>query len=143
MTTTKFLTEQTTSKLMDYQIQKISYQIKDYIQLNEELDQYHFDVCPKCGKVHPRLTKGGFSNSGKQMLRCQDCGKRFVVDRGQLTFYSHQSSAQWNDLITDTLDGKSLLHTAAKLDVHEITVFRMRHKFMKFLEDEVSPICPL
>ena len=53
------------------------------------MDTYHFEYCPKCGCYHPRLVKSGFTNSGKQMLRCKECEKRFVVDRGQLTFYSH------------------------------------------------------
>lgn len=75
------------------------------------------------------------------MFRCLECNKRFVVDHGQLTYYSHQSQYKWNDLIIDTIAGKSLLSTAAKLDVDEKTVFRMRHKFLRFLEEEQYPIC--
>lgn len=44
---------------------------------NKEVEQYHFEVCPKCGKLHPHLVKRGFSNSRKQMLQFKDCGKRF------------------------------------------------------------------
>ena len=128
--TQSFLTEHATSHLMDYQIQKINRQIQDFIHVNQEIDHYHFDVCPKCGKKHPRLIKAGLANSGKQMLKCKDCGKRFVVDRGQLTFYSHQPADKWNELIIDTLEGNSLQHTVASIDVHEMTVFRMRHKFL-------------
>lgn len=47
---------------------------------------YNFEYCPKCGYYHPRLVKSNFTNSGKQMLRCKECVKRFIVDRGQLTF---------------------------------------------------------
>lgn len=59
---------------------------------NKEVEQYHFEVCPKCGKLHPHLVKGGFSNSRKQMLQFKDCGKRFVVDHGHLLIIliSHQ-----------------------------------------------------
>ena len=53
------------------------------------MNTFHFEYCPKCGCYHPRLVKSGFANSGKQMLRCKECGKRFVVDRGQLTFYGY------------------------------------------------------
>lgn len=143
MTTSKnqFLNEQAISDLMDYQIQKINRQIQDFINANKEATQYHFEVCPKCGKVHPHLTKGGFANSGKPMLRCSDCGRRFVIDHGQLTFYSHQPQDKWNDLIIHTLQGDSLLKTAAEIDVSEMTVFRMRHKFLRFLQEEESPIC--
>lgn len=54
------------------------------------MDTYHFEYCPKCGCYHPRLVYPGFANSDKQMLHCKECGKRFVIDCGQLTFYSHQ-----------------------------------------------------
>ncbi|WP_444291127.1 IS1/IS1595 family N-terminal zinc-binding domain-containing protein [Holdemanella biformis] len=33
-----------------------------------------------------RLVKSGFANSGKQMLRCKSCGKRFVVTAVSLLF---------------------------------------------------------
>lgn len=99
-TQNQYLNEQTTSHLMEYQIQKINRQIQDFMNTNKEVEQYHFEVCPKCGKLHSHLVKGGFSNSRKQMLQCKDCGKRFVVDHGQLTYYSHQSPDKWNDLIT-------------------------------------------
>ncbi|MBM6766232.1 hypothetical protein H5996_10075, partial [Faecalicoccus pleomorphus] len=51
--TQSFLTKHVTSHLMDYQIQKINRQIQDFIHVNQEIDHYHFDVCPKCGKKHP------------------------------------------------------------------------------------------
>ena len=50
------------------------------------MDTYHFEYCPKCGCYHHRLVKSGFANSGKQMLRCKECGKRFVVDHASLLF---------------------------------------------------------
>lgn len=57
------------------------------------MDTYHFEYWPKRGYYHPRLVKSlvksGFTNSGKQMLRCKECEKRFVIDHDQLTFYSH------------------------------------------------------
>lgn len=53
------------------------------------MDTNHFEYCPKRGCYHPHLVKSGFANSGKQMLRCKECGKRFVIDHDQLTFYSH------------------------------------------------------
>lgn len=137
----QFLNESTASNLMDYQIEKINRQIQDFIDTNKEVSEYHFEVCPKCGKVHPHLIKAGFANSGKQMLQCKDCKKRFVVDHGQLSFYSHQSQDKWNELIIHTIQGDSLLKTAAEMNVNEMTVFRMRHKFMNFLKEEQVPIC--
>lgn len=139
MATEQFLTDKTLSNLLDYQIRKINQNIEGFFQANEEAGTYHFDVCPKCGTLHPRLIKGGRANSGKPMFRCLECNKRFVVDHGQLTFYSHQDPAKWNDLIVDTINGNSLISTAVKINVSNKTVFRMRHKFLKFLEDEDRP----
>lgn len=45
------------------------------------------------------------------MLRCKECKKRFVVDRGQLTFYSHHDQSKWNELILDTLNGVLTIET--------------------------------
>lgn len=73
-----------------FQIEKIERGITDFLDTNSKMNTYHFEYCPKCGCYHPRLIKSGFANSGKQMLSCKECGKRFVVDRGQLTFYSHK-----------------------------------------------------
>ena len=62
------------------------------------------------------------------------------MDRGQLTFYSHQDQSKWNELILDTLNGVSLKETAAEIDVNEMTVFRMRHKLLVSLGTEERPI---
>lgn len=62
------------------------------------------------------------------MLRCKECGKRFVVERGQLTFYSHQDQSKWNELILDTLNGVFLKEIASIINVSEHNVFIMRHK---------------
>ena len=87
------------------------------------------------------LVRAGKTKAGKQMLKCNSCKKRFVCDHGQLTYYSHQPQSKWNDLIIETQNGNSLLHTAAKIDVHESTAFRMRHKYLHFIEDMECPIC--
>ena len=62
------------------------------------------------------------------MLRCKECGKRFVVERGQLTFYTHQDQSKWNELILDTLNGVFLKEIASIINVSERNVFIMRHK---------------
>lgn len=66
-------------------------------------------------------------------------GKCFVMDRGQLIFYSHQDQSKWNELILDTLNGVSLKETAAKIDVNERNVFNMRHKLLVSLKTEEYP----
>ena len=62
------------------------------------------------------------------MLRCKECGKSFFVERGQLTFYSHQDQSKWNELILDTLNGVFLKEIASIINVSERNVFIMRHK---------------
>lgn len=66
--------------------------------------------------------------------------KCFVVDRGQLTFYSHQEQSKWNELILDTLNGVFLKETAVKIKVNERNVFNMRHKLLVSLGTEEYPI---
>lgn len=136
-----YLTQYSSDNLCSYQIQRIESQIIDYININKQANEFNISVCPKCGKIHPVLIKGGKANSGKQMLQCKTCKKRFVVDHGQLTFYSHQSQSKWNDFIIDTKNGVSLKETSSKINVHESTAFRMRHKLLHSMEKMVFPIC--
>ena len=112
------LNQDTIAALQSFQIEKIDRETTDFLDTNSKIDTYHFDYCPK------------------QMLRCKECGKRFVIDRGQLTFYSHQDQSKWNELILDTLNGVSLKETAAKINVNERNVFNMRHKLLVSLGTE-------
>lgn len=64
------------------------------------------------------------------MFRCKEYGKCFVVDRGQLTFYSHQDQSKWNELILDALNGVTLKETAVKINVNECNVFNMCYKLL-------------
>lgn len=78
------------SKLSEYQIQELDKQIDQYMNDNNTASNPIVEVCPKCGKIHPKVIKAGKTRNGKQMLRWKDCRKRFVEDTGKLTFYSHQ-----------------------------------------------------
>ena len=68
--------------------------------------------------------------------------KRFVVDRGQLTFYSHQDQSKWNELIMDTLNGVSLKETAVKININERNFFNMRHKLLVSLGTKIDGVKP-
>lgn len=83
--------------LEKYQTETLVKQYSEYIEQNKSAknEKIFFEVCPKCGKVHPHIIKGGRSGSGKQMYRCKECGKRFVYDTGTFSFYSHQNRDQW------------------------------------------------
>ena len=122
------------TELSEYQIQELDKQINQYMNDNNTASNPIVEVCPKCGKVHHKVIKAGKTRGGKQMLRCKDCNKRFVEDTGQLTFYSHQELSKWRIVLKDTLSRVGLRKTAAKIGAHYVTIFRMRHKFLNFLE---------
>lgn len=81
--TTNVLTQDIQNKLYPYQIDKINRQVKDYVHLNKKAKSFSFDVCPKCGAIHPSFGKGGYTKAGKPMIKCLECGRRFVYDYGQ------------------------------------------------------------
>ena len=117
--------------LYEYQQNRIHQLYRDFVDLNQATNQRFIKYCPKCGVENPETTKGGNANSGKPMLRCCSCGKRFVYDSGMLTFYSHQDKSQWADFIKETFSGTSIKDCAALIDVSERTAFRMRHKILR------------
>ena len=112
----------------------------EYLDSNKRRnkDRLIFEVCPKCGKVHPHIIKGGMSGSGKQMYRCTECGRRFVYDTGTFSFYSHQDRDKWARFIQMTMEKDSLKKCAEALDINPSTAFYMRHKLMCYLESEAE-----
>lgn len=66
------------TELNEYQIHGIEKQIDEYIKNNNTASNPIIEVCPRCGKVHPKLIQAGRTRNGKQMLRCKDCNKHFV-----------------------------------------------------------------
>lgn len=124
--------------LYPYQQEKLHREYADYLIRNKESGKYVHDKCPKCGSENPRFTKGGFSNSGKQMVRCSECRARTVVDYGQLTYYSYQDQSKWDQLVEDTFSQVSKMDTAAKLNVSPKTAWRMRMKLLHALESLVA-----
>ena len=124
--------------LYDYQIDKVERMVRDMQDLNKSSLLSYPECCPKCESITPHWTKGGFSGSGKQMIRCNACGARSTVDHGQLTWYSHQDESKWNTVIADTFDEKPLTKTAADINVNPKTAFRMRHKLLVFMEPLVE-----
>lgn len=125
--------------LYPYQIDTLNRQIKNFIALNHAYNDYEITVCPKCGSTTASFIKAGFTNYGKngrskQMYRCSECGKRFVKDNGQLSWYSQQDSSKWAALIIATNNGVSLEQIAAEIDVTVTTAFHMRHKYLHFIK---------
>lgn len=108
----------------------------------EEASTYMISKCPKCGyilKGNEKWKGGGFTNGehsgSKPMWRCISCNHRFAKDYGQLTWYSQQPQAIWNEVIQQTVHGDGIEYTAANVDISSRTVLRMRHKLLKALEE--------
>ena len=126
--------------LPDFILKKVDQIVAEYEKDRDEDSHVSFDVCPKCGVEHPHLTFGGKTKAGKQMLRCRECGHRFVIDYNEVTFYSRLSKSQWNEAIKCSIAGDSMSATAAMCDVTHRTAFNMRHKIMTFLEKDEDSI---
>ena len=91
------------NNLDQYAKDKIDRQLIDLTNAKKESRNYCIKVCPKCGAVNPGFTKGGNANSGKPMLKCSCCHKRFTYDNGQLTLTIPTRTNQSGDqLIVDT-----------------------------------------
>ena len=110
------------NSLIGYAQKRIRTVINDLCIADEESQNYFIRICPKRGSVVPGFIKGDFSKSGKQMFGCPVCNNRFVVDHWQLTYYSHQGSDKWDQLIEDTFVKVPLKVTAEKLYVNVCTV---------------------
>jgi hypothetical protein len=57
--------------LPDFFLTKISKVIAEYKALAAGSEALHFDVCPKCGKEHPHVIKGGKSGFGETDVQVQ------------------------------------------------------------------------
>lgn len=111
-------------ELTQFQTEIITKEILDMLHLNHESRNNCPDHCPKCNSNGPFIKKG--TNTGKQRYQCKSCGAVFVWDTGKLTHWSKAPYDKWMMLIVDTLNCVSLLKSAAKLNLSERTIFRMR-----------------
>ena len=89
--------------------------------------------CPHCGGKS--VVRNGHRR-GRQQYLCRECGKSFVRTIGTAFYNSHSGEAVWKQVIRDTVKGISLEETAVNLDMHNETIFNMRHKVLFCLEAE-------
>ena len=137
----QILNQKIIDSLYPYQVDSLCRKVREYITLNEEADKYYFDECPKCHDRNATFSHGGYTYKKdktryKPLLKCSSCHARFVSDRGQLSFYSHLDKGIWNKIMEDTLNGVSMLETAAEVNIHPVSVFRNRHKLLNFIEKQ-------
>lgn len=124
------------SGLTEYQVKQITAQVKEYLQLNRDLQDTTPQVCPFC-KEHGLFIKKGFSGR-KQRYQCKCCGKKFTYDALQLTYWSHQAPDKWATLIEDTISLQPLIKVEEDLEVSHPTAQNMRHKLLVFLSENMG-----
>lgn len=124
--------------ITQYQAERIADMILDYTQSNSLLEVSIPEQCPKCGIYRPEVVKNGKTGSGKQMYKCKCCGKRFTATSGHLMENSHFGKDKWRSIIIDTICGYSIRSTAKSLLISMPTVFKMRHKVLRFLEESTQ-----
>lgn len=139
----EYLTADIMQSLCQYQISHLNREINDFLVLNRASDQCLFTTCPKCHESVDHFKRGGYTYAvdcngsrvrKEVLLKCPICGHRFTTGYGQLVFYSHASEGVWIKVIKDTISGVPIAETAAEINRHVSTVFRMRHKFLSFIE---------
>ena len=88
--------------------------------------------CPYCQSSS--IVKNGHK-CGKQEYQCKECKKTFVSTTNTLMANSHQSSETWEEVIEDTVSGKSLDYSAMRLGISHDCIFHMRQKILMSMED--------
>jgi len=108
-------------------------------EIEEMLIQSDRPACPHCG-CESAVRNG--TKHGKQRYRCNKCRSTYTGTYNTLAHRSKLCEAEWKKAIKDTIDGKSLDHTAAELGVTHKTAFTMRHKILVAVEhcDSIDPI---
>ena len=122
-------------KLPAHIIKQVNDLVGQYQGRKGKDNSFSVQICPKCGRWHPALTRGGKTRAGKQMYKCMHCGRRFVEDHGKLTYYSHKDISFWEEVAIDMLNGTSINATRKRTGAASTTIFYMRHKLMAFLEE--------
>ena len=91
--------------------------------------------CPYCsGNNVIRYGK----KHGKQRFLCKDCDKTFVTTTNTVMSMSHQSTAVWEGMIEDTVNGNALSYSEKRLGVSHQVAFNMRHEILLELETRNS-----
>lgn len=127
--------------------------LKDIIELSKELPEECYEetfeklkeikekakveresaptICLSCSSSN--IVRNGKRHK-KQAYLCRDCKKSFVATATSSIAYSHSSETVWKQIIRDTVDGIAIDKTADSLDLAHSTVFNMRHKILRCVE---------
>ena len=94
--------------LTRFQKRQVVSLVERFTTENEESTTEGFTACPKCGKMHPKITKSGRTKGGKQMYLCHECRHRFVEDIGKPSYYSRYDISAWRVFMEDTPAGEDI-----------------------------------
>lgn len=99
------------------------------------VEDINADCCPYCGEKH--FVRYG-KKRGKQRFLCKSCARTFVTTTHTILSMSHQPAYVWKEVVSDTLHGYSIDHTADRLALSHPCVFSMRHKILAALQDVIA-----
>lgn len=88
--------------------------------------------CPWCSSN--KVIRYG-KKHGKQRFFCKKCKRTFLPTTNTVMSMSHQTSAVWDAMIEDTLNGNALSYSEKKLNISHQVAFNMRHKILLSLQD--------
>lgn len=123
------------TKLLEYIENMSEYSVHKMLEAAEEIirsESCGIESCPYCGSKE--IIRYG-KKCGKQRYYCKHCEKTFVTTTHTIMSESHQPAAVWKEVISDTIQGRSIDFTKDRLKLSHACVFDMRHKFLLALED--------
>lgn len=103
--------------------------------VNMLLASEHTQGIPDCPYCSSRKAIRYGHKCGKQRFRCKQCRRTFVTTTHTIMSQSHFGEAVWREVISDTIHGNAIDHSAKKLGINHRTVFDMRHKVLLALQE--------
>ncbi|MGL5385769.1 MAG: transposase [Tannerellaceae bacterium] len=122
------------NSLSEFESKKLEKVVIDICKQRLLLTNDRPKFCPLCGSAEATFIKRGKLPNGKQRYFCSSCSSRFVSDVNSISYKSNQPMEVWFKVIEDTIQLKSIKHTAKELNLTDITIFRLCHKFLHALE---------
>jgi transposase-like protein len=120
-------------RLPEKDLAKAKAELEKIKEESEKAKKTEIPVCPDCKENN--VVRNG-KRRGKQNYICRSCKRSFVETTKTALFNSHSGEAVWKQVIRDTIEGISLDATAEALEMHHETVFNMRHKILRCIEQE-------
>ncbi len=99
------------------------------------LEAKSINECPKCHFRNIAFPRAGKTAKGRQMYRCPACQKRFIEERGTLSFYSQLGKEQWIGFLASLEDDVTRKEAAKTIHVDVSTIYRMKKKYERYMAE--------